>query len=375
MDLSEKLQAGTLDQDERPHPLSSEQKAWVMVFDDGNTLTFLGLYVLVFAARAVRLGVQKKKRNIEVVYGDGRKVAVIPHTTVLEASRIGRIPHASICGGRGRCTTCRVKVDQGAENLSPVGDREARALLRIQAPAGVRLACQAECLRGSVTVLPLLVPDTRSTVARKETADTVGRDVQVAVMFADIRGFTRLSEGRFPYDVVYILNRYFEDMGKAIEAHGGVIDKFLGDGILAYFGLDQDPRDACRNAVLAAWDMADRLERVNGPLASVLKEPLSIGIGIQFGEVILGSLGFQANRHLTIIGDTVNTASRFQGLNKKAASQLILSTEVAARAGFDLTDLPLAKTQVRGKTEISRVYVVKDILKDLDRVIKAESRV
>ena len=366
--LYQAYQAGQLASDDAPHFLSAAQKAFLNTADEIDYGFFAGFYVLLFAARAIRLKLHAKNHSVRVDYPDGGHVMVLPTTTVLEASRIGSIPHASICGGRGRCTTCRIKIEAGMENLSAVGEREHKALLRIGAAPDIRLACQAECLTGTVRITPLLPPDVKSVHARKETKDSVGRDVEMAVMFADLRGFTSLSEQKFPYDVVYILNSYFQAMGKVIEDNGGKVDKFIGDGILAYFGLDKDPRDGCLGAVRAAKAMAQNLDGINKKLAQVLPQGLSIGIGIHFGDLILGEVGFQEKKQLTIIGDTVNTASRLESLNKRAQSQLIVSTKVAAQAGLDLSSLPMATVTPRGKTEPIRVYIVRDLLKDLAMV-------
>jgi len=362
--LYQAYQSGGLSAEDLPHLLSPEQKSFLATVDRYDYAFFAGLYVVLFLARFLRLKVEGRHRTVRVDYPTGH-VMVLPSTTILEASRIGRIPHASICGGRGRCTTCRIRVEGGMENLSVVGERESKALARIGAAQDIRLACQAEGRTGTIRVTPLLPPDVRSVAARRETKDSVGRDVELTVMFADIRGFTSLSEQKFPYDVVYILNSYFQAMGQVIEAHGGRVDKFLGDGILAYFGLDQDPRDGCLNAVNAARQMAQDLIEVNKKLAHVISHDLSIGVGLHFGDVILGEVGFQEKKQLTIIGDTVNTASRLEALNKQAGSQLILSTIVAAKAGLDLSHLAVARVAPRGKAEVVRVYVVKDILKDL----------
>jgi len=356
--------AGTLAADDAPHLLSAAQKA---VLDQANLvdyLVFVGLYALLFAGRALRLRLDRKNKTVRIEY-PGAHVMVLPATTVLEASRIGGIPHASICGGRGRCTTCRVRVEQGMENLSAVGEREHKALQRIGAGTDIRLACQAEGRTGTIRVTPLLRPDTASSAARRETRNSVGRDVELAVMFADLRGFTALSESKFPYDVVYILNSYFQAMGQVIEAHGGQVDKFLGDGILAYFGLDGDPRDACLSAMRAASQMAANLVGVSRELISVLPQGLALGIGLHFGDVVLGEVGFHDKKQVTIIGDTVNTASRLEALNKKTGSQMVVSTGVVARAGLDLTHLPVAHVTLRGKTDEMRVYVIQDILTDV----------
>ncbi|HUX21177.1 MAG TPA: adenylate/guanylate cyclase domain-containing protein [Spirochaetia bacterium] len=347
------------------HVPTDEQRRFVWNFTYGNYALFAGLYLITFAARAARLKIRNRNRNVTITYSDGRSVQVFPMTTLLEASRIGGIPHASICGGRGRCTTCRVRVDQGADRLSPVGEREGKALMRIGAGEGVRLACQTECVETGVSITLLLPPDVGSPKARGENRDTVGRDVQLAVMFADIRGFTSMSEGKLPYDVVFILNQYFNYIGEAIERNGGIVDKFLGDGVLAYFGLGRDSREACRSAIAASKEIASELEKVNGHLRNVLSEPLKVGIGIHFGDVVLGEVGYGTKSAVTIIGDTVNTASRLEALNKRAGSQLIMSSGVVANAGYDLTYMRVNSVQVRGRSEPLRVYVFKDILAEM----------
>lgn len=363
--LHHELLAGALAQDDLPHPPTAREHRIVSEIIYGDYAFFAALYLFVFSSRGLRLARAKRGTKITLRYSDGRSVEVFPRTTILEASRIGGIPHAAICGGRGRCTTCRVRVESGAEQLSPVGEREAKSLKRIGATGAVRLACQTECLRSGATVTPLLLPDVQSVKARKETPNSVGRDVRVAVLFADLRGFTELSEGKLPYDVVFILNRYFRYIGEAIEEHGGTIDKFLGDGILAYFGPDIDDREACRNAILASRKIATELEKINHQLAGVLNRSLQIGIGLHFGDVVLGEVGYRSKSSVTIIGDTVNTASRLQSVNKTTRSEMVVSTTVAATAGMDLSYLKVYSVRVRGKSEPIRIYVVPRIIDDL----------
>ncbi len=345
--------------------LTTEQLDFVRLIDWQSSAALAGLYGLLFLARELRVNNRRRQLTVLLTYADGRQIQVAPATTLLEASRIGGVPHAAICGGRGRCTTCRVRVLEGMDNLSPVGDREHRALTRIGASGDIRLACQAQALGGEIEVMLLLPPNLRPRSARGESKNTVGRDVELAVMFVDLRGFTSLSERKFPYDVVYILNSYFQAMGTEIEAHGGTVDKYLGDGILAYFGLDSDPREACLNALQASRAMAQSLKDLNQRLQHVVPEGLSMGIGIHFGDLILGEIGSFERRQLTIIGDTVNTASRLEALNKAAGSQLVLSSIVAAQAGVDLANLPVQAVKPRGKGETLRVYTLTDILSQL----------
>jgi len=363
---------GRLAPDDMPHTLVEAQRAFIAFWHTTIYISLSLLFAFVFIARSLRLRAMEKRKTIRVVYPSGAIVPVIPGTTILEASRIGSIPHASICGGRSRCTTCRIKVEAGMDNLSPVSDRERRALLRIGAASNVRLACQAQCQKEEIRIVPLLPAKIGPKKARSENRSTIGRDVELSVMFVDLRGFTGLSEGKFAYDVVYILNTYFENMGRAIEKQGGRIDKFLGDGILAYFGLDRDPRDGALSALRSTVEMARELANANRELKEALDEPLAIGIGLHYGDVILGEVGYKEKSSLTIIGDTVNTASRLQSLNKSAGTQLIVSTALAAKSGVDLSYLPMATATVRGKTEPLRVFLVKDLIRDLPRALSAD---
>src|SRR5205814_7500895 len=134
---------------------------------------------------------------------------------------------------------------------------------------------------------------------------------------ADIRGFTALSEGRLPYDIVFVLNRYFAAMGRAVESAGGRVDKFIGDGVMALFGVSNTPEEGCRQALAAARLMSVRLVELNEALRAELNEPLRIGIGIHAGSVIVGEMGYGSATTITAIGDAVNTASRLESLCKE----------------------------------------------------------
>jgi adenylate cyclase len=149
--------------------------------------------------------------------------------------------------------------------------------------------------------------------------------------------------------VVFILNRYFAEMGSAVEAAGGRVDKFMGDGVMALFGLEAAPELACRQALEAARGMSARLEGLNRALAPVLPEPLRIGIGIHCGPVIVGEMGHGAAFGLTAIGDAVNTASRLESLCKPNACELVVSEDAARLAGVDLSAHPLRSLEIRGR--------------------------
>ncbi|HEX6117963.1 MAG TPA: adenylate/guanylate cyclase domain-containing protein [Dongiaceae bacterium] len=272
-----------------------------------------------------------RRRALAVSYPDGRRVVIQPGTSLLEASRIGGIPHASVCGGRSRCSTCRVRVIEGLSLIPPPGEEEQRVLTRIHAAPGVRLACQARPT-GPVTIQPLLSPQVTAQKALSGGDVSQGKEQEVAVLFADLRGFTSMAERRLPYDVVFLLNQYFRAMGEAVIAAGGHVDKFIGDGVMAVFGLDGRPELASGQALDAARRMASAIEIFNAQHHAELKTPFRIGIGIHFGPAIVGEMGFGAALALTAVGDTVNTASRLEGATKEENCQLLVSETVARGA-------------------------------------------
>jgi adenylate cyclase len=204
-------------------------------------------------------------------------------------------------------------------------------------------------------VTPLLPPFAEAADGRRRVDFAQGSEREIAIMFADIRGFTTLSEGRLPYDVVFVLNRYFESMGRAIEAAGGRVDKFLGDGIMALFGIERGARAGCRDALAAARQMSERLAGLNVALAAELDRPLRIGIGIHSGPTIVGEMGYGAAAAITAIGDAVNTASRLEELTKTYACELVVSEETVVRAGLDLSAFPRQEVEIRGKREMLAV--------------------
>jgi adenylate cyclase len=311
---------------------------------------FVGSVAAVLLARLVRWGLWRRRGLVRIGYPDGRFIEVVPGTSVLEASRLAHIPHASVCGGRGRCSTCRVRVRAEIGSLDPPSEDEARVLRRIGARPNIRLACMLRP-HGGVEVTPLLPPFAAAADGRRRVDFAQGSEREIAIMFADIRGFTALSESRLPYDVVFILNRYFEAMGRAIETAGGRVDKFLGDGIMALFGIEHGPQRGSRDALEAARMMSQRLAGLNASLRGELDRPLRIGIGIHAGPAIVGEMGYGAAAAITAIGDAVNTASRLEELTKTYACELVVSEETVRRAGLDLSAFPRKEIELRGKRE------------------------
>ncbi|HZB91449.1 MAG TPA: adenylate/guanylate cyclase domain-containing protein [Stellaceae bacterium] len=311
---------------------------------------FAAALLAVLLARSVRRQLQRRRGLIRLAYGSGRVVEIVPGLSVLEASRLAGIPHASVCGGRGRCSTCRVRIVGDPVGIPLPSLEERRVLERVGAAPDVRLACQLRP-RGAVSVTPLLPAMAQPRDGFARPAYLHGSEREIAILFADLRAFTRLAERKLPYDLVFLLNRYFAAMGHAIEEAGGHIDKFIGDGVMALFGLDRGVDVGCREALAAARAMSLRLQQLNEALAHDLERPLRIGIGIHVGHAIVGEMGYGRAVSLTAVGDAVNTASRLEGVARDNGAELVVSEAVLTHAGIALDESPAQELEIRGRVE------------------------
>ncbi len=310
-----------------------------------------------FAARALRQQFERRSHRVVLRHPGGRSVPVARGATVLETLNEHRIAHASVCGGRARCTTCRVRVLDGLDALPPPAPLEARALERIGAPSDCRLACQLRPT-ADLTIVPLLPPAARPQDGHT-AAGFAGHEQLVTVMFVDLRGSTRLGEARLPYDVLFLLDQVFRELREALAAAGGHFSQFTGDGLMALFGHEGgDPGEAARAALATGRDILERVERLNRHLLSELPHPLKVGVGIHHGLAIVGPIGPPRSQILTAIGDTVNITARLEGLSKQHDGAVIVSRSMAEAAGLELArTAPLVAT-LSGRTEPVEYYAL-----------------
>ncbi len=308
---------------------------------------------------ALRMLGQRRSMRIPVRYVDGPQVRSASGPTLLEVSRLHGIAHMSVCGGRGRCSTCRVRVLGDAAGLSPVEDTERRTLRSIRAPADVRLACQAR-VRGAVTVQPLVRPRQGADAPTLAHADeAAGVERELAVLFVDIRGFTSLTEQKLAYDVVYLLNHFFHAVGQAVYGAGGWINDRAGDGVLAVF----DPAsgglpEACRAALRACAEVDREVGLLNERLKGELSRPIRIAMGLHCGRHVLGRIGIGEAMTLSVVGPAVNVASRLEAVAKQADVQLAVSAEAARHAGLEVAGLAQQTTPIRGSQTLLDVVLV-----------------
>ena len=249
-------------------------------------LVIMAFVVLVYLIKSAL----SHRQSVRVSYLDGPDVWAPKGLTLLEVSRLRGVPHASLCGGRGRCTTCRVIVSKGT---------------------------------------------------------------------AQLHGFTARTTGQLPYDVVFLLNRFFDAIVPAINAEGGTIDKYLGDGLLAIFEAPTPERSA-HAALRAIEGVARALDRFNDALAREHQGPVAIGIGAHLGNVVLGEIGAVGQAPRTLIGDTVNAASRLEGVTKEHAVQAMISAQLLCCAGHAPSAEHMVSLSLRGVHAPLAALPVKD---------------
>lgn len=303
---------------------------------------WLALLLLALLVNLLRR-VLAQRHPVEISFAEGPKVTGRRGMTLLEIAQANDVPHVALCGGQGRCTTCRVVVERGADRLSPMTEDERALLASIAAPANSRLACQAHAL-GNVAVFR--VYDVKRGRARAHASTGIER--QMVVLFLDMRGFTARVSGKLPYDVVYLLNRFFDAVIPAVTEHGGRIDKYLGDGFLAVFDLEGGVGPSCRAALEAVVAIDAALVRFNAQLAQERQPPLRIGMGLHVGALVQGEIGAAGNAPVTIIGDTVNTAARLENMSKLLSAQALVSRAVLEAAGVTVPAVGWQQLDLRG---------------------------
>ena len=321
---------------------------------------YAGLLLLVFAARGVRGLVETRRGAVTLSYPD-RKVRVPRGLSVLEASLRHRVPHASVCGGRARCSTCRIRVISDRRALPRPSGREAFVLQRVGAAGdpSLRLACQLRPT-SDIAFIPIFPPHVGAEFVRDQGRVHIGEERFVVSMFVDMRGSTSFAETRLPYDTLFLINRFLGAASDAVVTAGGKPNQFVGDGLLALFGLDADRATAARQALRAAALVAANVEYLNHQFAADLKDPIQFGIGIHGGDVIVGDIGFRDHTVFTALGDAVNVAARLQDMTKTMNCRVLVSEEVCALAAVSSDLLSRADVTIRGRNEAIAVRMAHD---------------
>ena len=266
----------------------------------------------------------------EVDFLGEKLVPVSEDETILHASLKAGIPHYHACGGNAKCSTCRVLILEGMENLSEINEKEYALRKRISLPENVRLACQTR-VNGEPVLLKRIIRDRTDIhlyVHKKDDEDRhqIGTEKELALLFLDIREFTPFMEKSMPFDVIHIINRLYLLFEKVIKRFNGEIIETAGDGLYAAFGFDTTLEDAATDAYHAATNIFKELRNLNKDyLSPYFSHSVNIGIGIHAGKVIMGSIEINKNDQLKIMGLPVNIASRLQAATRELNNNFIVS--------------------------------------------------
>lgn len=331
-----------------PNAESDAMLAWYRVLVRLGFLGVLGLIASIFAFRYLSWLSSPK---VSISYAGGPTINVPIGPTLLEMSRLNKIPHASVCGGRARCSTCRVRIEEGVENLPPAVFPESVTLAAIEAPANVRLACQIRPSKPLVVTRLLRPVGTGPEAAGVPESDSSGTEKPLAVLSVNMREFNELTRTKLPYDVVFLLNQFFTSIGTAVRSQGGFVDKYLGDGMIAVFGQRQGVEAGCRQALRAIRAIDLALDHLNSVIGQELGRPVRIAAGLHAGHLILGRIGHGDAVDLTVVGPAVKIALQLEALAKERDVQLVLSHDVARLAGWDPEPEVITTVDVHGLEE------------------------
>ncbi len=316
-------------------------------------LYYPSILVFLFVSALIIYRYRLSMREITVKYADGVEVKISKGTSILEASRENSIGHISMCGGRGRCSTCRVRILSDHDDLPERNGVEEQVAKRLNLDSNVRLACQLRPI-SNITVRPLVsAPKTSVNEANKLSLS--GRETEVVVMFIDLRNFTLISEKLLPYDTVFLLNKYFKICGEAIAENNGNIDKFIGDGVMALFNSGERLKDNSIDALKAATVISEKMAALSRESEEDFQHRLGIGIGIHAGTTIMGEMGYGTSISETAIGDCVNVASRLEQLTKAEGCELIISEDLYLSSG--VIEKPMSKKTIPIKGKANKMSI------------------
>ncbi len=253
---------------------------------------------------------------------DQQTLEVAPTDTILQSLLKADIPHAHVCGGNAYCSTCRVMILQGIEECSPPTTAERTLNRKLEFPIHVRLACQTK-VQGDVTLRRLVLDSGDLDIVDAQLATgATGQQKTVALLFATLKGAADFDEINFPYDLIYILGRYFHCMNQVIERYGGVVHNYMGVWFLAVF---QDGVQPASRAVWASLEMLEALEELNSSLERLSYRPLSLNLGVHYAPTVLVPVDPRRPDRLTVVGQAVSQVSRVEAANRELGSKLLVS--------------------------------------------------
>jgi adenylate cyclase len=310
-------------------PSNAETRIAIAEWRNGLLLAYFSIIGATFVARAVRNALEHGRRRLVAISYPGRTVRVPRGWSVLEASRSFHLPHASMCGGRARCSTCRVRVTAGEEICPPAQADERATLDRIGAPDHVRLACQLRP-QGDISVVPLV--RTERPIYRQVMPQR-SHEREVVVLFCDFLNRGELASDHLPQDLLYVLTLYIEALSNSIRAAHGTLSYIELDSLCALFGLERAPAQAARQALQAAETIEKVIAELNERLGRQWDCKVKIAVSIHAGRAVVGEIGSSDPPTMMAVGEALDAAN---ALRKAAAAQgtpFAVSQPVYAMAG------------------------------------------
>jgi adenylate cyclase len=293
------------------------------------------------------------EKNITIEFINEAVIEIKEGQSILEASLSADIPHYHTCGGRAQCSTCRILVLEGMENLTPINENEHNLRLKKNFPEDVRLACQTKILKEYVKVRRIIRDDEDLRLyVTGETAiaqQSLGEEKELVLFFLDIRNFTPFIESNLPFDVIHIMRRLTVLFNSVINNFNGKIVESPGDGIYAVFGLKECLRPAAVNAYKAAKKIIDDLTLLNkNYIEKFFEQNIEVGIGIHAGKVLVGDKGYGDLGSMMVMGFPVVIAARLEEATKELNNNLVVSEFFYSLLQLENEAVPCKKAKLKG---------------------------
>lgn len=304
-----------------------------------------------------------KKDDVHKIrlFREQKEIDCPENSTILMATLSARINHAHACGGRAKCSTCRVSVLEGLDNCTPRNKAEEKMAKKLNFPPDIRLACQTR-ISGDVLIRRMVGDrmdlDIILEQFYEDPGKALGTQEKVTIVFVDIVNYTLLTENFPPYDIVHVLNRYYRIMNAIIEKHKGFISDVAGDGILAVFGTENKRANSVLNAIHAVHSMNKKLKVFNKYLHENFNVKFGIRAGIHYGKVIMGPFDTGSMKKISVIGDNVNYASRIETANKEFGTTLLLSENAYNEVKTKYPYHKIYEATLKGKTGKYNLYEI-----------------
>lgn len=285
-----------------------------------------------------------------------------PGQTILDAALAAGVPLFHVCGGKAKCSTCRVLIIEGGEWLTAPTEKERLLNLQMRFPRNVRLACQTHSTGGPVRLTRIIQDETDIGLyvgsSRGSSSQEIGEERELVLFFLDIKDFTPLIEKLLPFDTIHIIRKLFQVFQNIIEANNGKILETAGDGLYAVFDCDAGGLQSVQSAVQAALSILDDLKSVNDSYFNVhFNETIQVGIGIHRGKVVSGVIRIGEEERMIVMGYPVNVASRLQSATRWLNNSLVVSSDIYNT----LVDPPAARSEMvtlKGIEHKQKVYLL-----------------